>query len=379
MSNKYLYSITALFDSPDDIIHAAEKVAEKGYKKFDVNTPYPVHGMDGAMKLSNSKLGYVALVVGLTGAITAILLTYWISAVDYPLVIGGKPFFSFPAYIPVIFEVTVLSASVLTVLAMFFFFFKMPNNSHPLHDTNYMRSVSSDRYGISIEAKDEKFDEHEVKNLFQELGAKDITPIYYDLEEFTAKPKVLEPKFLGFLALTVVIISGATYFFLNKILYMEPFSWMAEQDKVIVQSAGVAFGDTTGMRMPVEGTVARGSLPYQYVDKPEVAGENMVNPLLPSEENLSLGEDKYLTFCSPCHGDYAEGDSRLRGQFPSPPTLHSEKVRSWSDGRMYHVITQGQNVMPGYDKQMTRQERWAVVLYVRALQRSLNAKESDLQ
>lgn len=379
MSEKNLYSITGLFDSPDDIINAAETVAEKGYKKFDVNTPYPVHGMDKAMKLGSSKLGYVALVVGLAGAISAILLTFWISAVDYPLVIGGKPFFSFPAYVPVIFEITVLTASVLTVLAMFFFFFKMPNYKHPLHDTEYMRRVSSDSLGISIQAEDDMFHENEVRSLLQELGAKEVNPVYYDLEELTAKPKVLDLKFLGFLVVTAIIISGASYFFLNKILYMEPFFWMAEQDKVTVQSAGFSFGDSTGMRMPVEGTVARGSLPYSYEGAPEEAGKNLKNPLLPSQENLDLGKDKYLTFCSPCHGDYAKGNSRLRGQFPSPPTLNSDIVRDWSDGRIYHVITNGQNVMPGYDRQLNRQERWAVVLYVRALQRSLNAKESDLQ
>jgi mono/diheme cytochrome c family protein len=73
-----------------------------------------------------------------------------------------------------------------------------------------------------------------------------------------------------------------------------------------------------------------------------------------------------------------EGDSRLRGQFPNPPSIHSEKVRTWSDGRIYHVIVEGQNVMPSYRSQLTRQERWAVVNYLRVLQRSLNAKETDL-
>ena len=69
----------------------------------------------------------------------------------------------------------------------------------------------------------------------------------------------------------------------------------------------------------------------------------------------------------------------MRGQFPNPPSLHSEKVRNWKDGNIFHVITEGQNIMPSYSSQLTRQERWAVVLYIRALQRAQNAKESDIQ
>jgi mono/diheme cytochrome c family protein len=92
-----------------------------------------------------------------------------------------------------------------------------------------------------------------------------------------------------------------------------------------------------------------------------------------------MGQKKYDTFCSPCHGYHGEGDSRLRGQFPNPPSLHSEKIRNWKDGRIFHVITDGQNVMPSYSSQITTEERWAVVNYIRVLQRALNAKESDLK
>ncbi|MDZ7763421.1 MAG: DUF3341 domain-containing protein [Melioribacteraceae bacterium] len=100
MSEKVLYSITGLFNKADDIIKAAETVSEKGYKKFDVNTPYPIHGMPNAMKLGRSKLGYAALIFGLSGMLAALLMTFWMSAVDYPMIIGGKPYFAFPKYVP---------------------------------------------------------------------------------------------------------------------------------------------------------------------------------------------------------------------------------------------------------------------------------------
>lgn len=379
MSEKVLYAITGIFDTPNGITKAAKAVAEKGFKKFDINTPYPMHGMPEAMKLGRSKLGYAALVFGLSGLLAALLMTFWMSAVDYPIVIGGKPYFAFPKYIPIMFEVTVLAAAIGTVVTMLFFFFKLPNNSHPIHDTDYMRKVSRDKFGIVIEADDPLFNLDEVKQLLTDLGAAEVGEIYWDEEDVNTQPKVLEPKFLGFLLVTAIVISGATYFSLNKLMYMVPFNWMDDQAKLVPQETSHLFANDRAMQTPVEGTISRGTIPYPYKDQPEIAAKNLINPLTYTKENIALGKKKFDIYCSPCHGYFAEGDSRLRGQFPNPPSLHSEKVRGWSDGRIFHVITEGQNVMPSYSSQLTREEKWAVILYIRTLQRALNAKESDLQ
>ena len=379
MAEKILHSYTGLFNTVDQIIDAAKKVADAGYTKYDVNTPYPVHGMEKAMKLPPSKLGYAALVFGLSGTFAALLFMYWMSVIDYAVIVGGKPFFSFPAYVPIMFEVTVLSASIATVVTMLFVFFKFPNMSHPLHNTEYMKRVSSDKFGICILTKDPLFEETKVKELLSKIGAYDITPIYFDNEERTFKHIVFEPKFFGILLLTGIVTSGVTYFSLNKLMFILPFNWMMKQDKVIAQEPSEFFSDGFGMRAPVEGTVSRGYLPYLFKDKPEKAGDVLKNPLFSAKKNLELGKKKFDIYCSPCHGYFGEGDSRLRGQFPNPPSLHSEKVRNWTDGRIYHVITEGQNIMPSYSSQLNDMERWAVILYIRALQRSLNAKESDLK
>ena len=133
------------------------------------------------------------------------------------------------------------------------------------------------------------------------------------------------------------------------------------------------------MRPPVEGTVARGYMPYPFKGKPEEAGKNLIDPLLPTKDVLDRGQEKFLTYCSPCHGNFGRGDSRLQGQFPNPPTLLSEKLRSWPDGSIYHVITEGQNVMPSYASQISRDDRWAIIQYIRALQRAQHAHESDFK
>jgi mono/diheme cytochrome c family protein len=379
MSMTQRYSITALFKTADEIIHAAEETARAGYTRFDVHTPYPVHGMDRAMRLKPSKLGFFALAFGLLGAVGGVGFMTWVTLVDYPLVIGGKPFWSWPAFVPVAFEITVLLASVLSVVSMIILYFKFPNTSHPLHDTAYMKRVSLDSFGISIQADDPKFDEQEVTAFLKRVGGQDVTAISYPDEERSHWKTLLEPKFLGLLALVAVLTSGATYVGLNVLLYIEPFTWMSIQPKIIPQSTAAFFPDGMGMRPPVEGTVPRNVTPYPYHGKPEEAARYLVNPLLPTKEVYARGQELFRIQCSPCHGNFGAGDSRLRGQFPNPPTLISDKLRSASDGAIFHIITDGQNVMPPYGPRINREDRWAIVHHIRALQRAQHPEESDLE
>jgi mono/diheme cytochrome c family protein len=369
-----LFGIAATFKTPDEIISAAKKISDSGFTQFDINTPYPIHGMDDAMKIKPSKLGFVTLIMGLCGAVIALLFMYWTMSVDYRIVIGGKPFFALPAFIPVTFEVTVLLATVSTVISLIALFFRLPDNKHPLHDTNYMKSVSADKFGVVIEAEDAKFDEKSVKDFLHSLNPLNLEMIYYPEKE---SYPIFQPKFLLFLLVIAFVVSAGTYFALNKLVYMTPFNWMMDQDKLNPQKRSELFSDGRGMRMPVEGTVARGFIPYPYKGQTNPT-EVLSNPCLPTKENIELGKAKFFTYCSPCHGYFADGDSRLRGQFPNPPTLHSKRAKDFSDGMIYHIITNGQNVMPSYASQVTREERWAIVNYVRVLQRAKNASSSDL-
>jgi mono/diheme cytochrome c family protein len=374
-NNKKLFGIAALFDTPDQIIDAAEKTRDAGYKKFDVNTPYPVHGMDGAMGLKPSKLGFVTLFFGFSGAAFILLFMFYTMSMDYPMVIGGKPFFSLPAFIPVTFETTVLLAALATVFGMLAAFFNLPSNNHPLHDTEYLKAASSSKFGIIIGADDKNFSEKDLTRFFDSLGASRIDLIYYpEPESFP----IFNKRFILFLLVTALLVSGGTYLTLNKLLYITPFDWMMEQERVNPQDRSRFFSDQFGMRMPVEGTVSRGFLPYPFQGEAAPA-EFLNNPLLPMRDVLQLGERKYLTYCSPCHGDFGDGDARLRGQFPNPPTLHSARSREMSDGQLYHIIVNGQNIMPSYSPQTTVEERWSIVHYIRVLQRAKNALPADVQ
>ena len=377
MENKKLYAITALYDDPDKIIKVAKKVAESGFKTFDVNSSYPLHGIDKAMKLNRSPLGFFALAFGLTGTLLALTFIYYTMVLDYPNIIGGKPFFSFPAFVPVMFEVTVLLASIGTVAALIVYFAKLPNLSHPLHETDYMKEVSLDKFGIYIKADDPAFDEKKIFSLFEEFQPIKIKKIYWDEQRINYQFKLFDKKFITIATLTAILVSLSTYFILNKLLYIEPFNWMSEQEKLTVQKGNNFFADGFAVRTPPKGVVAKNSIFYPY-EKAEDAEAKLVNPLIFTRENLELGKKKYDIYCSPCHGYRGEGDSRLRGQFPNPPSLHTETALSYKDGRIYHIITKGQNIMPGYSYKLDERERWAIVLYIRSLQRSLNAKESDI-
>jgi mono/diheme cytochrome c family protein len=134
-----------------------------------------------------------------------------------------------------------------------------------------------------------------------------------------------------------------------------------------------------GMLLPPEGTVPVGGMPFAYGATEEEAiraGLEMANPLLPSAENLAVGQHQFDSACSVCHGKGGVGDGPIIGRFPNPPSLLAEHAKSYPDGRIYHVITRGQGIMPPHDIQVLPLDRWRVVLYLRQLQ-GLLVEESD--
>jgi hypothetical protein len=165
-----LFGVLAEYASPRDIFHACEKVRDAGFEKWDAHTPFPVHGLNKAMGLRASKVPWVALVMGLIGVGGALLLQWWTSAVDYKLIIAGKPYFSWPAFVPICFEVMVLFAALGAVLGMFHFN-RLPQLYHSLFHSKRFERASDDAFFISIEAVDPKFDSEKTAQFLKELGA----------------------------------------------------------------------------------------------------------------------------------------------------------------------------------------------------------------
>jgi hypothetical protein len=156
----------AEFDNPASCLHAAEKLRDAGYKHFDAHTPFPVHGMDKAMGLSDSRLGWISLVCGLAGVTTAWTMMWWMNGIDYPLIVGGKPPYSLPSMVPIMFELTVLFTCIGTVLGMLHMN-RLPRHNHPIFESERFHGVSDDKFFVSIAAEDPKFHLEKTKALLE--------------------------------------------------------------------------------------------------------------------------------------------------------------------------------------------------------------------
>jgi len=172
-AKEQVYSALAEFGSPAELLDAAAKVREVGYKKFDCHSPFPIHGMDAAMGLKRSPVGYISGVCGLLGGAFAMWLQWWTSSVDYPLVISGKPLFSFQAYIIVTFGLVILGAALGAVIGMLFVN-RLPQWFHGNFYSESFKRFSDDAFFVSIEADDPKFDESSVILFLESIGGKNI-------------------------------------------------------------------------------------------------------------------------------------------------------------------------------------------------------------
>jgi len=158
--------LLAEYESTAKIIHAAETLRDAGYKSFEAHSPFPIHGMDGAMGLPDSRLGWIVLACGLTGVSCAWVMMYWMNAIDYPLIIGGKPPGSLPSMIPIMFELTVLFSSFGAVFGMFGLN-RLPQHNDPLFYSDRFAGFSNDKFFISVEAGDPKFDVEKTRVLLE--------------------------------------------------------------------------------------------------------------------------------------------------------------------------------------------------------------------
>ncbi|MCF7803669.1 MAG: DUF3341 domain-containing protein [Candidatus Marinimicrobia bacterium] len=181
-----IHGIIAEFDGPEELLHAAEKVRDREFVHFDCHSPFPVHGMDEAMGEKRSPLGWIVGIMGLFGGGGALLLQWWTSAVDYPLVISGKPYFSLPAFIPVTFELTILLAAFGAVFGMFALG-KIPQLFHPVFFSDRFKKVTDDGFFVSIEAKDPQFDPEGNREFLESIGATYTEVLTEQVEEKPVK------------------------------------------------------------------------------------------------------------------------------------------------------------------------------------------------
>jgi len=159
-------AVLAEYSDVNSVIAAAEAVRDAGYRRWDVHSPFPIHGIDKAMDIKPSKLPLITLTGGVVGFFGGLLLAWWTNAVDYPYLISGKPLFSLPANIPVIFETTILLAAFGAVFGMLMLN-KLPLLYNPLFRSKRFARVTNDKFFVVIEADDPNFDAAKAKQLLE--------------------------------------------------------------------------------------------------------------------------------------------------------------------------------------------------------------------
>lgn len=175
--NKNIHGILAEFRNPKELVDAAKTVKESGYSEFDTYAPFPIHGMEKAMGLKESPLGWIVLGGGLVGFIGALTLMIWVMGYEYPMNISGKPFINIPIYIPITFELTVLLSAFAATFGMFALN-KLPRLHNPLFNVERFKKASDDGFFICIEASDDLFEEKPVSKLFSDAGAIHVETVY---------------------------------------------------------------------------------------------------------------------------------------------------------------------------------------------------------
>lgn len=177
--NYKVYGVAAEFPNSAALLHAAEKIRDEGYRRWDVYSPYPVHGMDRAMGLGKSWLSGVALAGGIAGLLTAVSLEMIPSFELYPLVVHGKPtdFFTVPAFFPIMFELTILLTAFACVGALLVFN-QLPKWYHPMFNWERFTKVTDNSFFLAIEARDPQFSEEKVRELLKEVGGEHVTLIH---------------------------------------------------------------------------------------------------------------------------------------------------------------------------------------------------------
>ncbi len=171
-----IYGLLAEFETPQALVEAAEKVRHAGYRRIDAYSPFPIEELSEAIGFRDRRLPLFVLIGGLVGTLAGLGLEYWVSAMAYPLNIGGRPYASWPSFIPVAFETTILFAALTAVFGMFALN-GLPMPYHPVFNAPRFSAASRDRFFLVVEATDPKFDRVQTRQVLANLHAREVTEL----------------------------------------------------------------------------------------------------------------------------------------------------------------------------------------------------------
>lgn len=388
VESRALFGLVAEFDDVASVTRAARAVRDAGYKRFDVYSPFPIHGIERAMGLRPTHLPWIVLALGLCGTSTALVLQWWTNAIDYPFKISGKPLIGIPANIPITFELTVLFAAFAAFFGMLVLN-RLPEHHHALFGLERFARATDDGFFLAIEADDARFDAADTRRLLQSLTPLPVMACHDSGQSRKPPIGVRAGIFaLGALALLPFAAFAGVRWSASTSAPFHLVKDMDSQPRFRAQSANPHFDDGRAMRPDPLGTVAFGSVlddPLRLTGrKGEAWSETIALPV--TEQLMRRGRERFGIYCAPCHGLAGYGDGLVAARalelqetnWVPPASLHDPIVRSRAAGQLFDTVRNGVRTMPGYARQVSVEDSWAIVAYVRALQRSQNAKLEDV-
>jgi mono/diheme cytochrome c family protein len=407
-----LYGYLAEYDTPGELITACAKVRDAGYTEFDAYSPFPVHGIDSAIGIKRTILPLLVFGGGFTGACGGMLLQWYCNAHAWTWNISGRPTWSIPANIPIAYECAIL----LAVFASFFGMWilnKLPQVWHPLFRSDRFLRATDDGFFLAIDGRDRRFDAAKTRQLLQEAGAIAIEDVHHDPDP----AKKVMPKWItafivastAFALIPFAIAAKARNSFSAE-PHIHIFPDMDFQPFYKSDTAMPLFADGRANRGEIEGTVARGLLhtdvvffnglergggaegaaPAWLTTFPKMYPDG--RPFSVDTALLERGRGRYDIYCAPCHGYDGRGQGMIPtrvaaggGNWQARNLVEAPQangtggaVVQMPNGQLFNTISNGYNTMMGYAAQIPHADRWAIVAYVRALQRAQNASLDDV-
>src|SRR3954468_15973653 len=175
-TDPHLYGVMAQFDTPSSLVAAARETYEAGYRQINGYSPFPIEELTEAIGFKRSVLPVIVLIGGIVGGLGGFFMQYWMEVIDYPINVGGKPFNSWPAFIPITFECTILGAALAAVLGMLALN-GLPQPYHPVFNVPRFALASRNRFFLCIEARDAKFDLEGTRAFLETLGPREVTTV----------------------------------------------------------------------------------------------------------------------------------------------------------------------------------------------------------
>ena len=388
-----LYGVLAEYDTPGELMEAARKVRDAGYTEFDCYSPFPVHGIDDAMGIKRTILPVLVFGGGCAGTVGGVLLQWWCNAYNWPWNISGKPAWSIPANVPIAFEATILLAVFTTFFGMWILN-KLPQVWHPFFRNDRFNHVTDDAFLLGIEARDRRFDAENTPKLLRDAGAIEVSDVHLDPDPASrTMPKWITAFIVASTAFALIpfAIAAKARTSHSSEPHIHIFPDMDFQPKYKSDQPMDLFDDGRENRGELTGTVARGSLNTDdlfFRGLENGAWTTGFPAQLPINDALvRRGKNRFEIYCTPCHGY----DGRGMGAVPTRVAAgggawqarnlvdaSNPVVINMPNGQLFNTISNGYSTMMGYAAQIPHADRWAIVLYVRALQRSQNASLEDL-